>query len=378
MEYISSIKTFFIYKREGYNREMSYSKEMGKPPQTPPRKGSSIEEYDTEFRGVNSQQEFVNALSTPVTESRKSIKILKTSSETINNTDQEDEGSMEIPMTPDFTPQKRKRNRKYSKGSISKSIHATPRSTRPTEAVSPSSPGTGGSKTNRYSSTKRIRPISLGLQLSLAQEESSSEETGTETNYGSQPIPHTEHIRIEEQMATPKGKIIDESLVNAWHGKSLNNDFSSDDELSDYENMMLKNDILENNGNRIAKTNRQQIHNPFGSAPFNLNTKTNIHTSPAVDYSTHAEYYNNKTGERIIRELTEDEKRIKPKKLNFRSTPGDNDQIINEARQSSIDDSGNQEKSVGDKFLLNNLNRFMVDSKPKSSLGFEIFKDDGN
>ena len=61
MEYISTIKTFFIYKREGYNREMLYSKEMGKPPQTPPRKGSLIEEYDTEFRGVNSQQEFVNS-----------------------------------------------------------------------------------------------------------------------------------------------------------------------------------------------------------------------------------------------------------------------------------------------------------------------------
>lgn len=357
---------------------MMYSKEMGKAPQTPPRKDSLIGGSDTGVCGVNSQQEFVNALSTPVTESRKSVKILKTPSETVNNTEQEDDGSMEVPMTPDFTPQKRKRNRKYQKGSISKSIHATPRLTRPLDAVSPSLLGTCGSKTNRFSQSKKIRPISLGLKLSLAQEELSSEETGTETNYGNQPIPHTENLRNEEQMVTPKGKIIGESLVNAWYGKSLNNDFSSDEELSDYENMMLKNDILENNANRPSKTNRQQIHNPFGPAPFNLNTKTNIPTSSAVDYSTHAEYYNNKTGERITRELTEDEKRIKPKKLNFRSTTGDNDHIINEPRQPSIDDSGNQETSVGDKFLLNNLNRFMVDSKPKNSLGFEIFKDNGN
>lgn len=357
---------------------MLYSNEVGKPPQTPPRKDSLIGGNDAKVCGISSHQEFVNALSTPVTESRKSVKVLKTPTETANNTDQEDEGLMEVPMTPVFTPQKKKRSRKYQNGSISKAVHATPRLTRPPEAISPSLLGTCGSKKNRYSSSKKIRPISLGLQLSLAQEELSSEETGTETNHGSKPTPHTKNIRNEVQLATPKGKIINESLVNAWHGKSLNNDFSSDDELSDYENMMLKNDILENNANRPAKTNRQQIHNPFGSAPFNLNTKTNIPTGPVVDYSTHAEYYNNKTGERIIRELTEEEKQIKPKKLNFRSATGDNDQIINGPRQPSIDDSGNQETSVGNKFLLNNLNRFMVDSKPKNNLGFEIFKDNGN
>ena len=356
---------------------MLYSNEMGKVPETPPRNKSLRGGNNTGVHG-NSQQEFANALSTPVTESRKSVKILKTPSETINDTDQEEDGSIEVPMTPDITPQKRKRNREYQKGSVSKPIHATPRLTRPLEAILPSLLDTCGSKTKRYSFTKKIRPMSLGLQLSLAQEELSSEDTDIETNYDSQTTPHTENIRNEEKMATPKGKIIDESLVNAWHGKSLNNNFSSDDELSDYENMKLKNDIIENNTNRPAKNNRQQIHNPFGSAPFNLNTKTNIPTSPVVDYSTHAEYYNNKTGERIIRELTEDEQRIKPKKLNFRSTTGDNDQVINDPCQPSIDNSGNQETSVSEKFLLNNLNRFMVDSKPKNSLGFEIFKDNGN
>lgn len=347
---------------------MLYLNEIGRSPRTPPQNGSQIETTNGKFGVDGPQQGFVNALNTPVTESRRSVKILEIPSKEESEIDKKDEGLAEEPMTPVLTPKKKKGNRAHQKGSISKSINATPKLTRPSEVVSPS--------INRYSLKKKIRPISLGLQLSLAQEDLSSDEA-TETNYGHQIITHTEGIGNEEQIATPKGKIIDDRLVNEWHGKSLNNEFSSDEEFLDYENMMLDNDILDANINRPSKTNKEQIHNPFGSAPFNLNTKTNIPTTPVVDYSTHAEYFNNKTGERIVRELTEDEKRIKPKKLSFEPVTEASDQS-DELHQPSIEDSGNQDTSVGNKFLLNNLNRFMVDSKPKNSLGFEIFKDNGN
>lgn len=351
--------------------------ESRKSPQTPPRKAIQISGKESSVCDDGSQQEFVNALNTPVTESRKSINILESLSTTVNNTDQEDEWFTEVPMTPLLTPQKKQKGRKYQKGHISKSSHSS-RLPGPPEAVSPILlRSLSGSKMDRYIPTTKIRPISLGLQLSLAQEELSSEENTSEANCDSQLVPHNESIQSEDQISTPKGKLIDEHLANAWHGKSFNNDFLSDDELSDHENMMLKNGILESNSNRPVKNRRQQIRNSFGSAPFNLNTKTNIFTSPAIDYSTHAEYYNNKTGERIVRELTEDEKRIKPKKLNFISTTEDNDQIINEP-QPPKNDATSQETSVGDKFVLNNLNRFMVDSKSKNSLDFEIFKDSGN
>lgn len=355
---------------------MLYLNDIGRSPRTPPRKDSQIEASESKFGPDGPQQGFVNALNTPVTESRRSVKILEMPSKDVSYIDQEDEVPSEVLMTPGFTPKKKNNNRKHLKGSISKSIHVTPKLTKTSDVVSSSVLGTPRNKTKKYSFNQKIRPISLGLQLSLAQEELSSDEA-TETNCNDQIIPYTEDIRDDEQIATPKRRIIDDSLVNEWHGKSLNNEFSSDEELLDYENIMLNNEILDSNTNKPSKTNKEQIANPFGSAPFNLNTKTNIPTGPVVDYSTHAEYVNNKTGERIVRELTEDEKRIKPKKLSFEPVTKENDQFT-EPHQPSIVDSGNQDTNVGNKFLLNNLNRFMVDSKPNNSLGFEIFKDNGN
>lgn len=352
---------------------MLYHYRQAESPRTPPQKDGRRTVNETSRTG-SSQQGFVNALNTPVTESRYPTKLLKTPSDAAK-----DDGLPDIPLTPFFTPRNKQKSWKRQKGSISKSSHATSRMTKMSpRAISPNLTAIPTNKTKKHIPATKIRPLSIGLQLSLAQEELSSDENTIETNYENLAIPHTGGIQNEANMATtPTGRLINEDLVDAWYGKSLNNDFSSDEELSDYENMMLKKEILNFSTNISVKSQNQQIGNPSVSAPFNLNTKTNIPTSSVIDYATHAEYFNNKTGERIIRELTEEEKKIKPKKLDFITTMEDNDQNENDAYQPTIDDSGTHGKSVGDKFLLNNLNRFMVDSEPKSGLSFKIFEDNG-
>lgn len=313
---------------------------------------------------TTTHHEAVNILNTPVTESRSSVRLLKTPPRTIYN--REDESLQDIPMTPNFTPKKK---RTHTHG-ISKSSNTTPRLSTAIGAVSPNI--ISKNQSSKYMSPKKIRPISLGLQLVLAQEEWSSEDESPTANNRLQ-IPQSGSLNNASSLTTtPKGKVISDELVERWHGKSINKDSASDSEWSDYENLMLKKEILDIDSDGNLSCNRQ-INNPFITTPLDTGTKINIPKSPAIDYSTHAEYYNNKTGERIIRELTKEERRIKPKKLDLTVT--DNEKKSHLPTRLTSDDSGNHSKNAGEKFLLNNLNSFMVDSKPKRGLNFDIFKD---
>lgn len=301
-------------------------------PPPPPHKEDKFVRQKGEC--TTTHHEAVNILNTPVTESRSSVRLLKTPPRTTYN--REDESSQDIPMTPTFTPKKKRTH---------------------THGISKSS----------------IRPISLGLQLALAQEEWSSEDESPTANNRLQ-IPQSGSLNNASSLTTtPKGKVISDELVERWHGKSINKDSASDSEWSDYENLMLKKEILDIDSDGNLSCNRQ-INNPFITTPLDTGTKINIPKSPVIDYSTHAEYYNNKTGERIIRELTKEERRIKPKKLDLTVTT-DNEKKTHLPTRLTSDDSGNHSKNAGEKFLLNNLNSFMVDSKPKRGLNFDIFKD---
>ncbi|KAG7661859.1 uncharacterized protein J8A68_004634 [[Candida] subhashii] len=115
---------------------------------------------------------------------------------------------------------------------------------------------------------------------------------------------------------TPGRQIIDDKTVDEWYGKSANNDFSSSEE--EYENDEIttfeeakrlprhrpSNPFLENA--TISNYPIQKERNPF----IDSNHKS-------VNYDTHMEMINNKTGKRRVIKLSKAQMKIKPKKLNF-------------------------------------------------------------
>ncbi|CAK7891138.1 hypothetical protein CAAN1_01S03774 [[Candida] anglica] len=100
---------------------------------------------------------------------------------------------------------------------------------------------------------------------------------------------------------TPVAQLIDDETIFRWHGKSFNSGISSDEEESG---------TLEDN------IELKEIHNPFLSPKRNSLQSTPIKRG-TIDYSTHMELVNNKTGERKIVELSPEQATIKPKKLDF-------------------------------------------------------------
>ncbi|ODV70238.1 hypothetical protein HYPBUDRAFT_4127 [Hyphopichia burtonii NRRL Y-1933] len=119
--------------------------------------------------------------------------------------------------------------------------------------------------------------------------------------------------------STPGPQLIDEETINHWHGKSFNNEFSSDDELSDEDffptSITLENPFIQDSPPRFKShsTPTIKVKNPFDSESSPILGKGQI------DYSTHAEYINNKTGAVRIVKLLERQMKIKPKKLDFSS-----------------------------------------------------------
>lgn len=101
-------------------------------------------------------------------------------------------------------------------------------------------------------------------------------------------------------LQTPGPQLITEDKVDLWHGKSYNTAFSSDEEDDFTPGKALVNPFL--TSNTPKKVSSRTF---FGSSP------------PLVDYSTHNEYINHKTGERKVEELLESERRFKPKKIDF-------------------------------------------------------------
>lgn len=110
---------------------------------------------------------------------------------------------------------------------------------------------------------------------------------------------------------TPGKQLITEEKIHSWHGRSFHLGFSSDEDDDDthtHTGPKLANPFLSTSseesraqklGGGLAKTN-----------PFGPKTST-------VDYSTHLELINHRTGERKIEALLEEQKKFKPKKIDF-------------------------------------------------------------
>lgn len=100
---------------------------------------------------------------------------------------------------------------------------------------------------------------------------------------------------------TPRKQMIDDELINEWHGKSRNDTFIADEvEVNE------------------LRAQRKELTNPFVSVPGSSSRLTHVPKSD-VDYSTHAEYINSRTGEKKVVELLERQRQIRPKKLDFSS-----------------------------------------------------------
>lgn len=111
---------------------------------------------------------------------------------------------------------------------------------------------------------------------------------------------------------TPGHQLIDDDKINRWHGTSFKNRFDFDDEdVDDDEDFKstkpLVNPFLADSTNSSKNINLLRNHNPFNPS------------KPEIDYNTHAEYVNNKTGEKRVVKLLERQANIKPKKLDFSS-----------------------------------------------------------
>lgn len=109
----------------------------------------------------------------------------------------------------------------------------------------------------------------------------------------------------------------------------------------------------------LDKIPRYEVPNPF------LDPKSNISSfgeHEVVDYSTHMELVNSRTGERKVEVLTEAQRRFKPKKLDFTL-------VVNTPKAPDY--------KIANKYVENSIgkNFTMGEMRPKGSLDFEIFKD---
>lgn len=112
-------------------------------------------------------------------------------------------------------------------------------------------------------------------------------------------------LPILQEPLTPGGQLINDELVKHWHGKSYNNYSSSDEEDEEEED-------------------QPKLVNPFVGPASTKSTSRNVFADPfnsqsknEVDYQTHMELVNNKTGERRVVKLSSRQSKIKPKKLDF-------------------------------------------------------------
>lgn len=192
--------------------------------------------------------------------------------------------------------------------------------------------------------------------------------------------------RTEVSPQTPRKNIITDEMAAQWHLQDGKDDPGVSDEESSVStsslaisNPFVRGDSPEFGGKRGSAISGSflAVSNPFISKqdPFLANPfGITIPPTKPVDYSTHNEFHNSRTKETIIRELTDHEKLFKPKKLDFSAAQpvkvNNNIQNFQNAHSPKLLD-----EKIGKKFMLKNLNEFMVDGKPKNSLGFEIFKD---
>lgn len=122
------------------------------------------------------------------------------------------------------------------------------------------------------------------------------------------------------------------------------------------------------------RRSRHGVSNPFRTTPSLKPPRTR--TRRQVDYASELELYNGTTGRYTVQELDERQRRIEPKRLQF--LPMVERQDRGEALPpSEVRKEGDLKEAIrGKRYLLQNLNGFMIDVQPRNSLGFEMYKDE--
>lgn len=108
---------------------------------------------------------------------------------------------------------------------------------------------------------------------------------------------------------------------------------------------------------------QQKPRNPF-NLPSSLPNKSSAPSQ--IDYSTHLELVNNRTGERIAEELSDEQRRLRPRKLDFsqcETLPAKPNYIIS---NKFIENSLGPKFSMGNSSLAKNLAGFDIFSSPPS------------
>ncbi|RLV91005.1 hypothetical protein JA1_004203 [Spathaspora sp. JA1] len=164
--------------------------------------------------------------------------------------------------------------------------------------------------------------LSFGLLLPVpstvgsGRKKRSSGGVSVSANSGNVLFDHCEQFEEEEEvvenvLGTPKSQVITSKMVDNWHGKSFNNAFS-DEEDDDVQTMTFGESKL---------IPRVKLDNPFigETTTSTLKKEDNPFLEPGskVDYETHMELVNHRTGDKRIIKLTKNQMKIQPKKLSF-------------------------------------------------------------
>lgn len=255
-------------------------------PQTPPRVRSKQHTLTTPAKQPD------HKLLTPCTSTKKAIQF-KTPSSIAKKPIVSSTSSL-LPLTPEFTPQqspnRSQRRRKVFPDEIFK--HATDSSTTLGDKLSfglllptPSTVGSGRKAVHKVrGSTKQAQMPILNLEEEVDDE--------------------IDATPIKEPL-TPSKQLINDDLVEHWHGKSFNNQYSSDEE-SDSEVKPLSNPFVDASSPKGQRAKR-------GANPFQ---DTFASPKDEIDYRTHMELVNKNGAKRLIK-LTSHQSKIKPKKLDF-------------------------------------------------------------
>lgn len=196
-----------------------------------------------------------------------------------------------LPPTPEFTPQKSPRRRRKLIVEELFALQDHMGQLLPNHAMA----GSG----RKLAAPKHLRGALDFDQLSLIHSNLDFEEDLFELELLASPTKKRNVRTLQPAVTeTPGRQLITDEKVEQWHGKSFNTGFFSDDE-SDTE---------------VAPT---ALQNPFLASYVPKKKTSNPFGKPQVDYSTHMELINHRTGERKVEVLTEEQKQFKPKKIDF-------------------------------------------------------------
>ncbi|SGZ54240.1 CIC11C00000002780 [Sungouiella intermedia] len=209
-----------------------------------------------------------------------------------------EKSSMLFPPTPDFTPHRSPRSVRKKRPNFDDlfalSTHMEMGMFLPNHA----SVGSGRKLASPMKSLKA--PLALDLsELSQINENLTFEEDPYDDSIMLSP---TKLPRRKKQalLNTPGGQLITDEKVKMWHGDSYHSGFSSDEESE-------------------FGAPGPKLINPFvtSTEPPAKKVKNPFNNTTEIDYSTHNEFINHRTGERKVEALLESQRKFKPKKIDF-------------------------------------------------------------